>query len=48
MRKVVIAINSTADGYSNHTDMTTDEEMHEYHTRVLCNASLLLFVQATY
>jgi dihydrofolate reductase len=48
MRKVVFAINRTADGYCNHTDMNADEEMHEYHTRVLRNASLLLFGRTTY
>src|SRR5512136_1975549 len=48
MRKVVFAITSTADGYCNHTDMIADEEMHEYHARVLRNASLLLFGRITY
>ena len=48
MRKVVFAINITADGYCNHTDMIADEELHQYFTAVLRNASLLLFGRVTY
>src|SRR5574341_955891 len=48
MRKVVFAINITADGYCSHTDMIADEEMHKYVTEVLRNANLLLFGRITY
>ena len=48
MRKVVFAINITTDGYCNHTDMIADEELHEYFTRLLRKASLLLFGRITY
>jgi len=48
MRKVVFGINITTDGYCNHTDMIADEEVHKYFTRVLHNASLLLFGRITY
>ena len=48
MRKVVFAINITADGYCSHTDMIADEEMHNYFTEVLRNANLLLFGRITY
>ncbi len=48
MRKVVFAINITADGYCSHTDMIADEELHEYFTRVLRNGSLLLYGRITY
>ena len=48
MRKVIFAINITTDGYCNHTDMVADDEMHEYFTRVLRNADLLLFGRITY
>lgn len=48
MRKVVFAINITADGYCSHTDMIADEELHEYFTRLLRNASLLLYGRTTY
>jgi dihydrofolate reductase len=48
MRKVVFAINITADGYCNHTDMIADEELHDFYTRLLRNASLLLYGRITY
>src|SRR3974377_646744 len=48
MRKVVFAINMTADGYCSHTDMIADDELHEYFTNVLRNADLLLFGRITY
>jgi dihydrofolate reductase len=48
MRKLVFAINISADGYCGHMDMIADEEMHEYHTNLLRNAGLLLFGRKTY
>jgi dihydrofolate reductase len=48
MRKVVFAINITTDGYCNHTDGIADDELHQYFTSVLRNASLLLFGRVTY
>ena len=48
MRKVVFAINITTDGYCSHTDMIADEELHKYFTRLLRNASLILFGRTTY
>jgi dihydrofolate reductase len=48
MRKVVFAINISTDGYCSHTDMIADAEMHEYFTKLLRNASLLLFGRITY
>jgi len=48
MRKVVFAINITADGYCSHTDGIADEELHKYFTEVLRNGSLLLFGRITY
>ncbi|RPI04921.1 MAG: dihydrofolate reductase [Ignavibacteriae bacterium] len=48
MRKVVFAINITADGYCSHTDGIADGELHEYFTEVLRNASLILFGRITY
>ncbi len=48
MRKVVFAFNFTADGYSSHTDMIADEELHEYFTRVLRNADVILYGRTTY
>jgi hypothetical protein len=48
MRRVVFAINITTDGYCNHTDMIADDAVHEYFTRLLRNANLLLFGRNTY
>jgi dihydrofolate reductase len=48
MRKVVFGINITTDGYCSHTDMIADEELHQYFTGVLRNASLLLYGRITY
>ena len=48
MRKVVFAINISTDGYCSHTDGIPDDELHEYFTRVLRNASHLLFGRITY
>jgi dihydrofolate reductase len=48
MRKVVFAINITADGYCSHTDGIADEQLHELHTRLLRNTSLLLLGRITY
>ncbi len=48
MRRVVFAINITADGYCSHTDGIVDEELLEYFTGVLRNASLLVFGRITY
>jgi dihydrofolate reductase len=48
MRKVVFAINSTADGYCDHTDMIADGELHGFFTGLLRNAGLLLFGRITY
>ncbi len=48
MRKVVFAINITADGYCDHRDGIADEQLHEYFTGVLRNASVLLYGRKTY
>ncbi len=48
MRKVVFAINITTDGFCNHTDMIADDELHEYFTKVLRQASLILYGRITY
>lgn len=48
MRKVVFGINITADGYCSHTDGIADDELHEYFTRVLRDASILLYGRITY
>lgn len=48
MRKLVFAINITADGYCSHTDMIADEELHQHFTGLLRNASVLLYGRITY
>ncbi len=48
MRKVVFAINISTDGYCGHTDGIADDELHEYFTGVLRNASLILYGRTTY
>ena len=48
MRKVIFAINITTDGFCSHTDVIADDELHEYFTRLLRNASLLLYGRVTY
>lgn len=48
MRKVVFGINITADGYCGHTDMTPDDELGKYFTRLLRNVDLILFGRKTY
>jgi dihydrofolate reductase len=48
MRKVVFAINITADGYCSHTDMIPSDEMYGYFTSLLRNADVMLFGRITY
>ncbi len=48
MRKVVFAINTTADGYCSHTDGIADEELHEYFSALLRTGSLILYGRVTY
>ena len=48
MRKVVFAINTTADGYCSHTDGIPDEELHQHFTGILRNASIIIFGRITY
>jgi hypothetical protein len=43
MRKVVFAINITADGYCGHTDMIADEELHDFFTRLLLRELVSIF-----
>lgn len=48
MRKVVFAINITADGFCSHTDGIADDELHDYFTGILRHASLILYGRITY
>ncbi len=48
MRKVIFAINSTADGYCSHTDMMPEEEQFDFFIKLLRDAGLILFGRTTY
>jgi dihydrofolate reductase len=48
MRKVVFAINTTADGYCDHRDGIADEELHDFYTELLRHSSLMLLGRITY
>jgi dihydrofolate reductase len=48
MRKVVFGINITTDGYCSHTDGIADKQLHQYFTKLLRNADLLLYGRITY
>ncbi|TGK41176.1 dihydrofolate reductase family protein [Leptospira andrefontaineae] len=48
MRKVIFAINTSADGYYGHMDMLPDEELHKYFTDLLRTAGLILYGRVTY
>lgn len=48
MRKVVFAINITADGYCSHTDGIADGELHEFFAALLRKAGLLFYGRITY
>ncbi len=48
MRKVVFAINITADGYCGHMDMAPDDAVLWYFTKRLRDVGLLLFGRTTY
>ena len=38
MRKLIVAINITLDGFCNHTAMIADEEIHQHSNEPLRNA----------
>jgi dihydrofolate reductase len=48
MRNLIYAINLTIDGCCDHTKMIADGEMHEYHTRLVRDADLLVYGRKTY
>jgi len=48
MRKVIFAINITADGCVDHTKQLADDETHEYFTNLVRQAGLQVFGRKTY
>ena len=48
MRKLIFAINITLDGCCDHTKGIVDEEMLEYHTRLVRDADTFVYGRKTY
>lgn len=48
MRKIIAAINTTLDGFCDHTIMQPDEEIHQHYTDLLNNAGAILYGRVTY
>ena len=48
MRKVIFAINITADGYCDHRDGIADSELHEFYTGLLRGAGVMVLGRVTY
>ena len=48
MRKVIFAINSTIDGFADHTSGIPDDELHDFYTDYLDNVDVVLMGRKTY
>jgi dihydrofolate reductase len=48
MRKLIYGINLTVDGCCDHTKMTPEEEMFEYHTQLVRDADVFVYGRKTY
>ena len=48
MRKVLVAINVTVDGYCDHTAVIADEELHNYFNKIFDNAEIDIMGRVTY
>lgn len=48
MRKLIAAINTTLDGFCDHTTMIADDEIHQHYNELLSNAGTLLYGRITY
>ena len=48
MRKLIAAINTTLDGFCDHTAMIADEEIHQHYNELLRNAGTLIYGRITY
>lgn len=48
MRKLIFAINMTADGCIDHTKLDGHDEIHEYYVHLLRDVDLLVFGRKTY
>ena len=48
MRKIIVAINMTLDGFCDHTVVDADEEIHQHYTDLLSDADAILYGRTTY
>ncbi len=48
MRRIVAAINTTLDGFCDHTVVLPDEEIHQHYTELLREADVILYGRKTY
>jgi len=48
MRKLIWAINATIDGSTDHTAVTADDELLNFHTDLLGTVDIILFGRKTY
>lgn len=48
MRKLIFGINITLDGCCDHTKGIPDDELHDYYTKLLRDAGVLLYGRKTY
>lgn len=46
--KLIFALNVTIDGFADHTEVIADEELHDFHTRLLDAVDTILFGRKTY
>ena len=48
MRKVIAAINTTIDGFCDHTAGIADQELHDHYTGLLNNSGVVLYGRVTF
>ncbi len=48
MRKLIAAMNTTLDGFCDHTAMIADDEIHQHYTELLRNADTVIYGRITY
>lgn len=48
MRKIIAAINSTIDGFCDHTAMEPDENIHDHYSDLLRDGGVILYGRKTY
>lgn len=48
MRKVIFSINSTINGFADHTTVIADDELHNFYTALLDDVDIILMGRKTY